>query len=107
MAYEPRWEYKSEIPNSYGITKGETITAYNSGIHTVLDIQPNNKGSFDVTYNQIFSIWGQEINMERPAVCDVKYCKPALLLLPEYKKKLKWLTSFIQFLESESQRTLK
>ena len=107
MAYEPRWENKSEIPNSYGITKGETITAYNSGIHTVVDIQPNDQGSFDVTYNQIYGMDGREVHMDRPAVCDVKYCKPALLLLPEYRRKLKWLEEFIAFLESESQRTLK
>lgn len=107
MAYEPRWENKSELINPYGIVKGETITAYNSGIHTVIDIQPTDDGSLEVTYNQIFSNEGREINMDRPAKCDIKYCKPALLLLPEYRRKLKWLVEFITFLESESQRTLK
>ena len=105
MALEPRWENKSPLLNSYGIVIGDVITAYNSGIHRVIDIQPK-ENSLEVTYNQIFSNFGMEMDMYRPAVCDIKYCKPAILLLPEYKKKLKWMYEFIQFLEKETKRTI-
>ena len=97
---------EKKLINPYGITIGETITAYNSGIQTVVDIQPKDD-SLEVTYNQIYGMDGRAINMNRPAKCDISCCKPAMLLLPEYKRKLKWMIEFIRFLESESQRILK
>lgn len=106
MASDPRWENPSTLLNSYGLIIGEIITAYNSGIHKIIDIQPKDN-TLEVTYNQIYSIDGLEINMNRPAKCEIKYCKPAIMLLPEYKKKLKQINEFIKFLEEETQKAIK
>lgn len=92
--------------NPYGIGIGDVITAYNNGIHKVIDIRQKDK-TFDVQYNQIYGEDGREVNMFRPAICEIKHCKPAVLLLPEYRKKLKRLIDFIKFLEREQNKELK
>lgn len=92
--------------NPYGIGIGDVITAYNNGIHKVVDIIQKGK-TFDVQYNQIFNQTdGRPVNMFRPAICDIKYCKPAMLLLPEYRKKIKWFMELIKFLEMEQNKQL-
>lgn len=87
--------------NPYNIRPGDIITGYNNGIHEVVSLEEKN-GSIEVTYNQVFSIDGRPVAMNRPAVCDIGHCKPALLYIPTVKERIKGLYRLLEFLEKSS-----
>lgn len=87
---------EKENINVYDIKVGDWILAYNSGIHEVLDIDEETN---DVTYNQVFTIEGKPVNINRPAVCAMQHCKPSLMCIGDIRKKINMYTEFIRALE--------
>jgi len=86
--------------NPYGLQKGDIITGYNSGIHEILDIQRLINDSIEVTYNQVYSMDGRPMAMNRPAKCDIKHCKPAVLEIPKIKERIKSLNELLNYLQT-------
>lgn len=87
---------EKENINKHEIKVGEYILAYNTGVHVVLSIDEETN---DVTYNQVFTIEGKPVNLNRPATCEMKHCKPAIMFANEIRKKISVYTDFLRALE--------
>lgn len=85
--------------NPYGLEIGDIITGYNTGIHKILNMEEKD-GSIEVEYNQVYSMDGRPMAMHRPAKCDIKHCKPAMLEIPKTKERIKGLFELLKYLES-------
>ena len=89
------------INNQYELTVGDIITGYNTGIHEITKMEEI-EGDIEVTYNQVYSMDGRPVAMNRPAVCSIKYCKPAILEIPKTKERIKGLFQLLTFLEKQA-----
>lgn len=85
-----------ENVNKYEIKVGDYILAYNSGVHEVLEIDEETN---EVTYNQVFTIEGKPVVLNRPAKCEMRHCKPAIMFASEIRKKIVIYTDFLRALE--------
>lgn len=89
----------NEIKNPYGLIPGDIVTAYNSGIHEILSIDETEDGKLNVKYNQVYSMEGKKVSINRPAICDISFCKPAFLKIPEIKERVDCLQELINYLK--------
>lgn len=85
--------------NPYDLGIGDIITGYNTGIHRITSMQPKGT-SIEVIYNQVYSMDGRPVAMNRPAKCDIKHCKPAVLEIPKIKERIEGLMELLNYLNS-------
>lgn len=84
--------------NQYDLKIGDYILAYNTGVHELLDMYEEDDTTM-VKYNQVFTIEGKPVVLNRPAICDIKHCKPAVTIIPEIRKKMAVYVDFIRAVE--------
>lgn len=86
--------------NPFDLFIGQIITAYNRGIHKVTDMWEIDD-SITIEYQQVFTIDYAPINMSTKYECDIKDCRPAVMLIPGMKQKMKDMIELIYILEKQ------
>ena len=86
--------------NPFDLEIGSTVTAYNRGIHRITDMWEDGD-SIRVEYQQVFTVDGAPINMITKYECDIKDCRPAIMLVPQFKKRIQDMSDFIRIIEKE------
>ncbi len=81
--------------NPFGLAIGDIITATNVGIHEIVGFELK-EASIEVSYNQLFTMDGKEVKMNRPAKCDLRECKPAQLQVAKLKERIVLLENLVR-----------
>ena len=89
-------------PNPYDLRVGDIITAYQTGIYVILELNKINRYYTKVLINQLYSFEGTELNMMRPVECNIRYCKPAILYIKELETRIKKELNLLDYLKSLS-----
>jgi hypothetical protein len=79
------------------IKVGDLITAYHSGYHKLLRIEPRKANPPLFYYKTVFRDDGTPVNSKAPKSCDASYCRFAA---PEIKQKIAMLNNILYGLQT-------